>query len=151
MRKYGLFIALGALALILAPAPQPRSRPATDRSELDRLKGEWIRQRMFLGSSTAQPEKPGSVTVTFRDNHMTYTREGAFSSEWLIFLDASKQPGWLDRKGIAGKAKDHGFRGIYTLKGDVLTICSRMDGDRPLDFNSAKPGVLLEVLKRRGR
>jgi uncharacterized protein (TIGR03067 family) len=151
MRKYGLFVAIAALSLILAPAPPPRTRPGPDRSDQDRLEGEWVRLRMFLGSIFAQPEKPGSVTVTFAGDHMKYFREGMFSSEWVIMLDGREQPRWFDRKGIAGKAKDHGLRGIYKLQGDILTICSRMDGDRPPDFSSAKPGVLLEVLQRRKR
>jgi uncharacterized protein (TIGR03067 family) len=151
MRKYGLFVAIGALALILAPAPPPKERRGRDRADLERIQGDWVRQRMFLASSVAQPEKPGSVVVTFKGDRMTYTRDGTFSSEWVVFLDGRTKPGRFDRKGIGGNAADHALRGIYTLQEGVLTICSRMDGDRPPDFNSAKPGVLLEIFKRRGQ
>jgi uncharacterized protein (TIGR03067 family) len=83
---------------------------------------------------------------------MTHTLAGIRENNtWTLRLDASKTPKGLDME-MEGATPPVTFVGIYRLEGNTLTLCSRRSKaakDRPTAFDGSRPGVWLEVFRRR--
>jgi uncharacterized protein (TIGR03067 family) len=131
-----LLIVFVVLLVGFAPTPFPKPKKSDpSKDDLKKLQGEWVR----------------TCSIIIADSRMTDTLAGKCQNTWAITLDASKMPKLLDieRKGATPPVT---FVGIYRLKGDTLTLCSRWskaEKDRPTDFDGSKPGVWLEVFRRR--
>jgi uncharacterized protein (TIGR03067 family) len=126
-------LALLALSLPLG-APALKDPP----TKMPSIVGEWVR----IGhTQTGQP-----VAVGRENHHQVFTAEG----EWVYWYgDGRAQPGGktyaIDIKQspptidiFLNPAKDDGWRGIYKIEKDTLTLCLiKIPGQRPKTFESS--------------
>jgi uncharacterized protein (TIGR03067 family) len=123
-----------------APFPRPRINPFTD---LPHMQGAWkvtkyaVRGRE-IPSTRMRVEIAGQI-MTIRST----TPQGESHAEWSFAVNADRR---LPRFDLTGG--DAPARGIYRLRGAVLTISISLPGrDRPDGFGINKDGWLI-VLRR---
>jgi uncharacterized protein (TIGR03067 family) len=141
---------LSLLALVcLAFAPAPFPKPERDRScaHLEAVQGQWVRTFASLGGRRVTTYSLHDV-ATIGGNRWS---EG--KAEWTFKLTGRRSSGRIDMESTPASAA-RGFpscEGIYKLEGDTLTICTVAvaQGERPSSFEHPKPGVWLEVYKRK--
>jgi uncharacterized protein (TIGR03067 family) len=146
MRTITFVLTATALAPAVRAAPAPLPRPCTNKAELRKLRGEWVRVHYRSDGRTY----PTPITAVIRGHRMRYGATPG-TDEWLITLDATKKPKVFDVTGH-GSTRGVVFRGVYRLEGDTLTICSVRaagEADRPKDLTGRRAGQFVEVFKRR--
>jgi uncharacterized protein (TIGR03067 family) len=152
-----LFVLVTARATT-APAPLPRAPKQNGAGELKKMQGTWaVVSRTVNGSES----KNRIDTVVIAGDHLQFLVMGEVRTEWAITLDVTKNPKVFDRARAAvrgrtaergGKSEPLVFRGIYHLEGDTLRIVSTMvrgSQERPSDFQAARLGETLYILKRK--
>jgi uncharacterized protein (TIGR03067 family) len=142
MWKYAILLA-ATLSLSFAPAPFPKPDPT--KEDTKKLQGTWIKVRSFPPGNGE-----GEGRLEINGGRMRYSLQGTLAGEYSLSIDARKKPKLFTFKGTGGLADGFGYRGIYRLEGDQLTICYVMgDGlQRPTDFDTSKDGVILSAYKR---
>jgi len=127
----------------------PEARVATD------IRGQW--EVLYLAGTVAGKREgypmPGLV-VPVTDETVNLPALTGDPKAPMIYLggmsyllDPQMNSGAIDMKAGSGDGKD--LRGIYRLKGDILTICyGGPDGGRPKTFTSDGPSESLVVLRR---
>jgi len=145
MRKVALLLA--AVALGFAPAPFPR--PDRNKDDLKEMRGDWAQVSLNVAG---QGRTVGSYTLRIDGDRLTWLSEEKAFVAWAVTLDSRKKPKSINATGVEGSVKGAAFVGVYKLEGDTLTICYiRSPGQREetAGFDPSKPGVWLEVFKRK--
>jgi uncharacterized protein (TIGR03067 family) len=150
MRKtYALLLA----SLALGFAPVPPYRPKANQAGLKAIQGEWVRARHTISGRAASP---AAATLVIAGDRLSYGQAPVPGQpSWQIKLDERRGPKVLDREWVVpGSMLGECWRGIYTVEGDTLTLCSVVgwsEAARPADFSGKETGHIVEVFKRRKR
>ncbi len=118
------FVALVFLAIGADDKNDPGAR------DLALLKGTWSVVSMIQDGNNVP--NAADQAVTFDGKNVTI-KEKERDSKGTCKLDATKDPRHIDL--IPNDNPDRKLLGIYSLKGDELTICLA-GGDRPTEFES---------------
>jgi uncharacterized protein (TIGR03067 family) len=147
-------------SLSLAFTPAPFGKPDTSKADLAKMQGTWKLVSYVICGANKLPADhlPADhrVFVVFNGNRCNVALGSplALSEKWTVTLDGRKQPKAIDLKGADRGIKGCEYRGVYTLDGDTLTICStgsKRESDRPKLLSVKQPGQWLEVFKRAKR
>jgi uncharacterized protein (TIGR03067 family) len=133
------------IALALgAPAPKTDAKPPADEHPLI---GEWIvDSHVSSGKPLPRLAKQEKVTIT-KDR---WKVKGVSEAESCLTIDPKKDPPTIDVWNPSqGDEKALTAKGIYKLEGDTLTVCYRLNGDRPTKSESPPMSrVYMMTLKR---
>jgi uncharacterized protein (TIGR03067 family) len=127
-----VWLLLPAAALALA-APALKDRPPKEPPII----GEWLRVGHTEAGAPVPPDSEPHHQVFKADGKWEYSYGGRQTkSERMSFLaDPRQSPPAIDIK--MGPAGRDGWRGIYKVEGDMLTLClAKGDQDRPKAFES---------------
>ena len=130
--------------------PRPEARDTAD------IRGQW--EVLYLAGTVAgkregYPMPNLSVPATDKTiNLPALTGKPKDPMNYLggmpYTLDPGRRLGEIDM--TAGPGRGKALRGIYQLKGDILTICyDKSDRGRPETFAANKPSECLIILRRR--
>lgn len=137
----------GFVRFVLKRAKPADSKDDAGKKELARFQGNWKFVSMEVNGKQSSEEEFGKFTVIYQgDGCKVYVRDKIAAEVTSIKLDPTKKP-----KTIDWINQGRQVRGIYTLRGDILTICDReaAKGERPTEFaTKADSGLVLVVLKR---
>jgi uncharacterized protein (TIGR03067 family) len=117
----------------------------------ENLQGAWIVTRQVV------EEPAGRVSIerlVFRGDSLSWKETFYRDGRDLVNIDYALLSG-LSPKGIdltptEGVNRGKTYPGIYSLNGDVLTICYRGPSERRPNNFSSKPGAVLITLRREG-
>lgn len=128
---------------ILAPGPKADAKPLP--AGTNPLIGEWVvDSHVSSGKPIGRVGKPERITIT--EDRWKIGLEGM--TESCLTVDSKKGhiDVWVPSQGNEDVPN---ASGIYKLEGDKLTMCYRIDGKRPENFESGpKSGNWLITLKR---
>jgi uncharacterized protein (TIGR03067 family) len=148
MRACALLLAVVSLAF--APAPFPKQGDP-NKEDLKKMQGSWTTVRRTYGGKPMTGR--GEMTVVISGDRVKYLVDGMVRTEWIITLDAKKQPKIFDRKKVSGAGAGQILRGVYRLEGDTLSTCYCQERgvslERPTDLEGAKAGEWLHVMRRK--
>lgn len=147
MGNVGLLTAAFSLAFVPAPPPRPKA----NQPDIRKLQGEWVRVRHTVGGKEV---KPAAATLVIAGDRLSYGGAPvAGQPAWTIQIDEKKTPKVFDREWVApGSLLGECWRGVYSLQGDTLTVCSAVDwreDGRPQALIGKTPGHILEVFQRK--
>ena len=124
----------------------------TIKKEMAKFQGTWRFVSMQVEGMNYRDTHVSKLTLVLKGDQWTFS-DGKKSAAKLTFeLDPTKKPKTIDLVDMDVDKKRY-IRGIYSLEGDILTVCYNRDpkkeGDRPAKF-ATKPdtGFVLFVLKR---
>jgi TIGR03009 family protein len=141
----------GASAIARAPAPLPPRRPATVKTDAERIQGVW---KVMQGDASGK-HLPRDIstqqrwTISGEKIHIDYG-DGA-KGEVAYKLDPAARPRAVDLTFNGLPWRGATFLGIYDLQRDRLKIAyTRAVGQRPADFDTGREerGTVWLVLKR---
>lgn len=150
MRRLGLALILVILCLGF-DSPQPA---ATIEPE-DGLTGTWDLVDIQIGGFPAPPNQLKAQIQAFQMQlvfHGTGKLEIRTTNqvEQATYQAAyQSRPSTLDIILSTGKAKGERSRGIFEVKGNKLTLCVSERGNRPREFKSTTPDVVIMILERK--
>jgi uncharacterized protein (TIGR03067 family) len=133
---------------------------APSESDKERLQGTWVTVSGEAGGKPAAKEHMRPQWWHFEDDKLTiYSIDLRFSkpekTEYTYALATDKSPKVIEMiagrrlEGPRTKAPD-GFKAIYKIEADSLTIAQRREG-LPTEFKTKEgDGVIIAVLKREG-
>jgi uncharacterized protein (TIGR03067 family) len=139
------------------------NQPEKGPMEAQQLQGTWrLSGGEEVGRQFTAEEVMKEVEVfTFKGGIVTIHRHGKLIGECMFKVKPGKDFGEIDFKHESGQHQGKTCHAIYSLKGDVLKICtaSKMRADKPEErpnvFSTKKPdkpseraGKLLFILKR---
>jgi uncharacterized protein (TIGR03067 family) len=124
------------------------AQDGTTGKDLKAFQGAWNAVSMKVGGREVVPGKAREGRLVVTKNEMLLTVGEESPPKAFFKLDATKAPREIDLGLVQEKKVSN--RGIYELKGDMLTLCWGGDGKpRPTRFASTKEGSeRLLVLKR---
>ena len=129
----GLALAVGAPALKEAPKADPS--PV----------GEWTVEESLLGGKPDGLMQRAPIDkIVISADRWTVVRKGQASGGVPIGLDPKANPPRLDF--FSDGPASAGFKGVYRLDGDTLTVCYVLDGHRPAKVESP-PGSRVQLLR----
>ena len=121
----------------LATLAAGKLRAANVESDLDKLQGEWV---SVSYEEARSPKDSRTVKLTFKENKVTMKMDGKTATDDCD-LNVDEDPKWMDIVEREGPYVTSVNKGIYTLKGDRLTICHG-GAIRPIKFE-IRPGKFL--------
>ena len=132
MRTLIVWALLSAVALAPA-APALKDQPPKEPPII----GEWLRVGHTEAGAPVPPDREPHHQVFTADGKWEYSyggRNGAPGGKSFV-TDPRQNPATIDiRMGVAGQG---GWRGIYKVEGDTLTLCLvNGDRERPKAFES---------------
>jgi uncharacterized protein (TIGR03067 family) len=116
--------------LSLAFAPAPFARPVK-KEAVPTIEGKWT-----------QVGKP-SVTLIVTRESLEFHNEGGNVNAYRLTYNSASAPKSYELRRRDGESL---FIGIYRVEGDLLTLCDRANGPRPLTFD--EPHTAIDVFKR---
>src|SRR5262245_6734754 len=125
-----------AVAVILFGSVAVGQDNATQK-DLKSFQGTWRIVSMLRGGKEEVEGKDAKAVISGNEITMSFGKEAYPKVRFK--LDAAKKPTTID----LGLAEEKGFpnKGIYELKGDMLTLCWGGDGNpRPTKLTSTKEG-----------
>jgi len=144
MRTRTLLLAAATISLAFAPAPRPKPRKQSEDVKL--IQGTWeIVSRTRAGNPVSHIVSTAEITAT---TLTLVNASGDWRSPFTLTLDPTKKPPWFEKRSVKGTTTS---LGIYELQGDSLKLAytSRGGGVRPTDFDATRPGVTVDVYRRR--
>jgi uncharacterized protein (TIGR03067 family) len=152
--KRGMAVVLMAASLVAADDPR-RDLAARDfqirYSDDKNIQGAWVMVSMESYGQKQSHDK----TFVFKDGKYFGAERGQPEEQIGEFsLDQAKNPKWIDMTPFFDGTKGDTSPGIYTLKGDELTICLE-EGEGggakwPTEFKSkVGSSVYVMILKRK--
>jgi uncharacterized protein (TIGR03067 family) len=119
-----------------------------DGKDQKAIQGKWRSESSISDGEKRDPEKQWTVLV-IEDNKLSWENsiiEGDLGKTGVVpmsfQLDSSKEPKTIDLTWSEGAYKGKKQLGIYSIKGDTLTICvGSIDKERPKMFKSEKGAV----------
>jgi uncharacterized protein (TIGR03067 family) len=145
MRSILLLLALYAAALA-APLPPPKP---PGKADLKALQGEWEATNSRAG--TALRAGAGGLTITVKEDRLSFLVDGEMRTTWVVTLDPKKAPKAIDLRRVASRSGAVGeltLRAVYHVEGDSFTLAYGNDR-RPTDLEGKKAGEWVYVCKRR--
>jgi uncharacterized protein (TIGR03067 family) len=133
--------------------PIPRSMQqaaapsAEAAAEIEKLKGTWKATAVQKDGADHAEFVQAGMQMTFAENTLTIgvADPNADKTTSFYHLDPTKNPKEIDLIDSMGQPSG---KGIYTLEGDKLTLCTGM-GDRPTSLATKQgDGLQLVTLKR---
>ena len=125
-----------------------------DKKDLDALQGTWKVESFKVAGQDAPDELVTETTFAIKDKKYTLTVKGEEAETGTFKVDPEKKPKTIDLEIASGNDTGKKQLGIYTLKGEMLTLCFGFPGadDRPAKLESTEDSkTLLLVLKREKR
>jgi RNA polymerase sigma factor (sigma-70 family) len=136
------FLICGALR-----SPPGATVRAEERSDLERLQGDWQVVRVEEGGRKLRRDEFPFASLIIRDD--TILHEGGRHETKVRFqLHPEQQPAAIDMEIVEGYHHDT-FNSIYALEGDTLTICRAYEGVRPTKFESKSVSTTLLYTAKR--
>lgn len=119
-------------------------------SELRRIEGDWEGVRFIVDGIETPPG--GRYRYSFDGDQMTTQVDDAVLPRKSVtfHLDPTSQPKTLDTWFLADGKKEVS-PGIYKIDGDLLYMCWRVGGERPIDFTTEDYDEKMKVILRRPR
>lgn len=116
-------------------ADEAADRAKANKVELEKLQGQWkVTSLLVRGQEVDDFVKLG-VKFKFKDDALTVTgdQEGFTEQNRVIKFDATTNPKMMDFAETAKsfEEKKDVIEGVYTLDGDTLSICFKLDGSAP--------------------
>jgi uncharacterized protein (TIGR03067 family) len=141
-----MLIGLAVLMLGFAPAPFSLADKApSGTNDLKKLEGEWC---MVSATYEGRPAfRTTKVTLRIEGTTLTPYYDASIPRTYTLMLDSRKIPKVVDYRHPED-GKEHTWRGIYRLEGDILTICRRKS-ERPAHFADSTKETFCEVYKRK--
>lgn len=138
--KFAAILCVSVCSL-LSVASAPVKEPKTDK---ELLQGTWSLIKIEVDGNELK-ELP-KLTLIFKDDKVTVTREGVKDKHGPFKLDAEKKVKEID---LTTTEDNQTVLCIYKLDGDKLTMCiaDAPGSARPTEFKSG-PRILLVDLKR---
>jgi len=121
----------------------------SDEAELRRFQGTWNFVSLEDEAGPALEDDLVSIKVVIEGDRFTL-RNGPTIHQGILMVNPAATPKTIDVVFSKGAQRGKTMRGIYELKGDLLKLCNRSQGEgRPTGF-VIKPGsgLTLQVLKR---
>ncbi len=111
------------------------------------LEGRWI---VVSHAVDGDGQDTKGAKVQFAKGNFTLEEQNGEVQKCSYKADTSRVPNQIDFTPTDGTQKDQVFPGIFTLKGDRLTVClARPGSDRPAETASTEgSGNILIVLDR---
>jgi uncharacterized protein (TIGR03067 family) len=142
--KLGLALLVLATAVVVgAPAPLPRP---TNKEDLKRLQGTWVRVASFQGGKPFP--SPGTLEAVVKGDNIAFYWDGKLSQAWTATLNVKAKPKTLDLSRSTATGKAFGPPAVYALDGDTLKICYGSE-KRPTDLSGSAPADRFVVWKRK--
>lgn len=131
---------------LLMAADEPKDDAI--KKETATFRGPWKFVSMEVEGKKKPDEDFNKYTVVLKGDQWTVSKGDKIAARVTFKLDPAKEPKTID---LVDTDKKRLIRGIYSFKGDTLTICDRgaEKGERPTEFGT-KPdsGFVQFVLKR---
>lgn len=127
-----------AFALLLGFAPLLAADPSKEKTDEERLQGEWTMAGLEVREEAVPAEKLAGTTLLIKKDKYT---TGVKKKEYPVTfkLDPKQNPKHIDMfiPGDSGEAQLS--KGIYKFEGDKLIICrgQAAGGERPRNFVSS--------------
>ena len=127
-----------------------RDKPGVPKKEDAIAKERTSFQGTWRFVSLERDQKPErefeKYTAVLKGDQWTVSEGDRIAAQTFFRPDPTRTPKTIDLIDIENGRV---IRGIYSLKGDTLTVCDRGEKDRPTEF-ATKPdsGLVLFVLKR---
>lgn len=140
-------VALVALTAF-APAPLPKEKPKKGPTH---LQGTWVLEGLTRDGVPAltKAKTPASTKIRIEGNKWTFVRTSTSTIGYVIKLDPSKNPCWMDLYREGNESSVY-MRGIVTVEGDRLKFCylPKAAEERPTSFDTKNTRAILMTLKR---
>lgn len=129
---------LGSVALAEKPA-----------SPLTPFQGTWAVVSITNDGKEAPEDAAQRLVLVVKNNERMVKDGDEVKSKATFTVDATKEPKQIEVTVSDGPLAGKTYPGIYEFKGDRLTICLALEGDRPTEF-TAKEGSkrLLQVYSK---
>jgi uncharacterized protein (TIGR03067 family) len=130
---------ISGLAVLLfagaALADEAADRAKANKDGLEKLQGQWkVTSLLVRGKEVDEFVKLG-IKFKFKDDTLTVSgdQEGFTEQARVFKFDASTNPKMMDfaETAKAFEEKKDVVEGVYTLDGDTLSICFKLDGMSP--------------------
>jgi uncharacterized protein (TIGR03067 family) len=135
----------GVLAVFVLAAGESAD---PSKKDLERMQGDWAAESMMRDGQKFPDEDAQAYFRTVKGDTYTVFRFSKVSGKGTMKLDATKNPKTIDVTPDGGKIQP--MAGIYSLEGDILTLCTGQPGKpRPTKLASEPDsGITLAVWKR---
>jgi uncharacterized protein (TIGR03067 family) len=131
----------------LATAGAARSDEVAE--ERKKLVGTWVAVSGETRGEEFRPDQIGNLKVIITEDKIVVDWNQKVSFSYTI--DPTTDPKTLDKTSLDGKSKGSLCRGIYSVDGDSLVLCSNTSGtkERPKSFRTTRfSGFSLYLFKR---
>jgi uncharacterized protein (TIGR03067 family) len=137
-------IALAVCLLLVAAEADDKGKKADDP-----LVGTWAVEKMVVKGKTGPPLK--GWVYEFADGKMT-VKVGKRTLLQSYKTDPSERPAAIDITQDEGPDKGKTLKGVYEVKGDVLTLCTPAvpNGPRPKELVSSEDTILVSLKRDKG-
>lgn len=137
------------LAAAVAAAADDKPKENT-KKELEPFQGTWAVVKIERSGEAVPDENLGGLTLVVKGSERVIRDGDETVSKATFTVDPGKKPPTIDIAVSDGPLAGKTVRGIYELKGDTLTICAALEGDKRPDDLTAKEGSgrLLQVFKK---
>jgi uncharacterized protein (TIGR03067 family) len=150
MRAFALPIVGTTLVLTVQAAPAPLPKPDPSKVDLKKMQGTW--------NGVYCREHGAGVLDRFTDyrfviagSRLTVLRPGMKTGpQYTLTLNARRKPTTVDMKPLKGKYLPV-VLGVYSLKGDTLTICYNEKGKRPMGLSPRRSDDSIAIFRRARR
>jgi len=127
---------------------QPRvSQGADAKTDNEKLQGTWKLVSLEADGEQGPAEIVAKMKLAFKNDTLTFTPGEPDFTNYTFKVDPTTMPPSFDMTHADGTNKGKTKKGIYSLKGDNLTICFGKADQRPKELNS-KSGQAMYVLVR---
>ena len=122
----------------------------TSALELAKLQGTWVMVSMEIKSRKIPDARIQRYQLSIKEDVWKVNTSGRDTATYKLRLDPTVSPKQIDFLPMSGG--EAVSRGVYELKGDMLTVCRTVgEKDRPTEFKTSEAVGILVVWKRTSR
>jgi uncharacterized protein (TIGR03067 family) len=146
MRWRSLALAVTLTTLHIGPRPEA-APPADDKA---RIQGVWTMAENVINGYAATDRQIRTWLLVVEDD-LYNPGSGETSVEYRFELDPTLTPKAIDLVSLQGEDRGRHYRGIYSIEGDVFTVCRPLDpdDDRPAGFTARAGSNMTRVVWKR--